>query len=67
MTQADRKRRAMNDADGPLVAREFYQQLFQGTTIDIDAVPYALDDAVSALRAKGVSPGQWATFIHVGA
>jgi hypothetical protein len=60
-------RRAMNDADGPLVAREFYERLFQGSVIDVDAVPYALDEAVASLRRKGVPPGQWATFIHMGA
>jgi hypothetical protein len=57
----------MSDADGPFVAREFYRGLFQGTSVDVDSVPYALDDAVTALRATGVPPGQWATFIHMGA
>jgi hypothetical protein len=57
----------MSDADGPFVAKEFYERLFQGGTINVDAIPYALDDAVAALRRKGVAPGRWATFIHIGA
>lgn len=57
----------MNDEDGPFVAREFYQRLFAESVVDVGAVPYALDDAVAALRAKGASPVQWATFIHMGA
>jgi hypothetical protein len=57
----------MNDADGPFVARKFYERLFQGAVIDVGSVPYALDDAVAALRAEGVSPARWATFIHMGA
>jgi hypothetical protein len=57
----------MNDADGPFVAREFYERLFAGPVINTDSVPYALDGAVAALRAKGAPPAQWATFIHMGA
>lgn len=57
----------MDDGDGPVVAREFYQRLFANSTINADSVPYALDDAVAVLRAKGVSPARWATFIHMGA
>jgi hypothetical protein len=64
---AERKYRAMNDADGPFVAREFYERLFASTAVDVESIPYALDDAVAALRKKGVLPGQWATFIHMGA
>jgi hypothetical protein len=57
----------MSDADGPYIARRFYESLFAIGTIDIDTIPYALDDAVSALRASGASPERWATFIHMGA
>lgn len=57
----------MRDADGPFVVSEFYRRLFQGEIIDVDSVPYALDGAVAALRAKGAPPAQWATFIHMGA
>jgi hypothetical protein len=57
----------MSDADGPFVAAMFYKKLFEGATMDVDAVPYALDDAVAALRKRGAAPAQWATFIHMGA
>jgi hypothetical protein len=59
--------RAMGDADGPFVARRFYQTLFEGPTVYLDLVPYALDDAVVALRKGGALPERWATFIHMGA
>lgn len=59
--------RAMRDEDGPLVVKHFYEGLFAGPSIDVDSVPYALDDAVAVLRAKDVSPARWATFIHMGA
>jgi hypothetical protein len=59
--------RAMNDADGPIVAQLFYEKLFASGTIERDTIPYALDHAVSELRKKGVPPERWATFIHVGA
>jgi hypothetical protein len=64
---ADLARRAMNDADGPFVARRFYGRLFEGGGVGLDDVPYALDDAVAALRAQGAPPERWATFIHMGA
>jgi hypothetical protein len=40
----------MDDEDGPYAATRFYKKMFQGETIDIDSVPYALDDAVSFNR-----------------
>jgi hypothetical protein len=57
----------MHDQDGPYVAKVFYEKLFENNSIDVDAIPYALDYAVSALRTKGVPPERWATFIHMGA
>jgi hypothetical protein len=57
----------MHDEDGPFVAKIFYEKLFESETIDLDSIPYALDDAVTALRMKGVPPERWATFIHMGA
>jgi hypothetical protein len=59
--------RAMNDVDGPRVAKLFYKTLFLEEVITLDAIPYALDRAVSELRMYGVSPERWATFIHMGA
>jgi hypothetical protein len=57
----------MNDVDGPLVAELFYEKLFAEEVITLDAIPYALDYAVTGLRNRGVSPDRWATFIHMGA
>jgi hypothetical protein len=59
----------MRDEDGPVVAKAFYEKLFEGDTITADAIPRALDHAVRKLRhsEKGVSIERWATFIHVGA
>jgi hypothetical protein len=59
--------RAMNDADGPYVAKRFYNKLLENGTIDVHSIPYALDHAVAALRAGGAPPERWATFIHMGA
>jgi hypothetical protein len=59
--------RAMSDRDGPFVAKHFYEKLFEAETIDADAVPRALDCAVTALRVTGVPTERWATFIHMGA
>jgi hypothetical protein len=59
--------RAMNDRDGPIVTRRFYQQLLGNNSVDVDAIPYALDSAVIALRESGAPPERWATFIHMGA
>jgi hypothetical protein len=57
----------MHDEDGPFIAKHFYAKLFEFDSIDIDAVPRALDHAVKALRDKGASPERWATFVHMGA
>jgi hypothetical protein len=59
--------RAMDDADGPRVAKLFYERLFAENIITLDAIPYALDYAVAELRKSGVPPERWATFIHMGA
>jgi hypothetical protein len=59
--------RAMRDEDGPVVAKAFYEKLFEGETITADAIPYALDHAIRKLRESGVPVERWATFIHVGA
>jgi hypothetical protein len=59
--------RAMSDRDGPYVAKLFYEKLFEEETINIDAIPSALDYAVTALRNSGASPERWATFVHMGA
>jgi hypothetical protein len=62
-----KQRRAMKDADGPFVAKHFYERLFANKEITADSIPSALDYAVTELRKSGVSPERWATFIHMGA
>jgi hypothetical protein len=57
----------MNDADGPFIAKHFYEKLFAADVISPDAIPSALDYAVSELRKSGVPPERWATFVHMGA
>jgi hypothetical protein len=57
----------MNDADGPLIAKRFYEKLFAEDVITLDTVPYALDEAAAELRKSGAPPERWATFIHMGA
>jgi hypothetical protein len=60
-------RRAINDADGPVVAKCFYQQLLAKDTLDDDDVAFALDAAIRDLRVGGAPPERWAPFIHIGA
>ena len=57
----------MIDQDGPVIAEHFYRELFKNHSLDSSRAAYALHSAVEQLRAKGVSPVRWATFIHVGA
>jgi hypothetical protein len=57
----------MTDADGPIVAKLFYEKLFAEDIITFDVIPHALDYAVEELRKSGVPPERWATFIHMGA
>jgi hypothetical protein len=61
------KSRAISDKDGPKVARWFYEDLFSKEEVDANSVAYALDSAVSKLRASGTSLDRWAPFIHMGA
>ena len=57
----------MVDNDGPEIAEEFYKEFFNGEQgVDTSHAAYSLHKAVQQLRAKGVPPGRWATFIHVG-
>jgi hypothetical protein len=59
--------RSIRDDDGPVIARSFYENLFQHDVIDADTIAYALDDAVRQLRESGVEPERWAPFVHMGA
>jgi hypothetical protein len=56
----------MSDADGPDIARWFYESLFQHAELDLDHIAYALDEAVAKLRLTGVSASRWALFVHMG-
>jgi hypothetical protein len=56
----------MHDEDGPAIARWFYERLFAQEELDLDNIPYALDEAVEKLRGQGVSASRWALFIHIG-
>jgi hypothetical protein len=57
----------MEDVDGPQVAKLFYEKLFSEEVLTLEAIPYAIDYAVSELRKSGMPPKRWATFIHMGA
>jgi hypothetical protein len=59
--------RTMGDMDGPRMACWFYEALLRADNLDLNDIPYALDEAVSKLRDSGVAADRWATFIHVGA
>jgi hypothetical protein len=56
----------MNDEDGPKLARHLYSALFAKDYLDLDDIPYALDEAVQALRTEGVPAERWALFMHMG-
>jgi hypothetical protein len=60
----------MRDLEGPQVAESIYTALFRdgddAEFLDPDDVPYALDKAVGKLRASGLDPSFWATYVHIG-
>ncbi|KAJ7194551.1 hypothetical protein GGX14DRAFT_377893 [Mycena pura] len=58
----------MKDDDGPVIATNFYRYLTEkaGGGINLDDVPYALDEAIQALRASGAESWRWLPFIHIG-
>ena len=66
--------RAMNDADGPRVARAIYTELLRGgleleeddLVVDLNTIAYALDDVVQEMRAEGLPPSRWTQFTHYG-
>jgi hypothetical protein len=57
----------MADVDGPDVAGSVYATLFRGGVLNLDDVPYALDEAVTTLREQNVPAARWALFVHMGA
>jgi hypothetical protein len=56
----------MNDKEGPKVARCVYQLLFEKEQLDLDDIPYALDEAICQLREEGLPASRWALFVHMG-
>lgn len=56
----------MWDNDGPDVAGVIYRALLESEILLPDAIPYALDSAVQRLRARGLPPERWATYVHIG-
>jgi hypothetical protein len=59
--------RSIQDKDGPIVTKHFYEALFKSELIDSDSVSHALDEAVGKLKMSGTNPERWASFIHMGA
>jgi hypothetical protein len=58
--------RSMCDADGPNMARHFYESLFDRGQVDLDDIAYAFDDAVQTLRRSKVPASRWVSFMHIG-
>jgi hypothetical protein len=56
----------MHDEDGPRLAQRFYEGLFAKESLELDDVPYALDEAIRSLRNEGVPARRWALFMHMG-
>jgi hypothetical protein len=56
----------MGDEDGPKIARGMYERLFEKDQLDLDDIPYALDDAVRTLRDSGMTAERWALYMHMG-
>jgi hypothetical protein len=56
----------MDDIDGPFIAERVYRRAFKDGSLDLDSIPYALDDAVQELRKSGVPASRWATYVHFG-
>ncbi|KAJ6467937.1 CHAT domain-containing protein [Mycena vulgaris] len=58
---------SMHDPDGPVVAKEFYSQLFRnGRHPSASDAAEALHLAVKELRARGVPYQRWVPFTHMG-
>ncbi|KAI0035015.1 CHAT domain-containing protein [Vararia minispora EC-137] len=62
---------AMNDEDGPALAREYYSHLLNHGAKDCDTADVrmsarALHAAVKSLRDNGLPLHRWATFVHWG-
>jgi hypothetical protein len=62
--------RSMGDSEGPVVAESIYSAIFKdgegAQHLDLEEVPYALDEAVRGMRQSGLDPSFWATYVHIG-
>jgi hypothetical protein len=56
----------MHDEDGPKLAQRFYEALLMHDHLDLDDIPYALEEAITSLRSQGVPAQRWALFMHMG-
>ena len=62
----------MADDDGPVIAEEFYNHLFEGRKVDegfqldVTKSARALHCAVKKLRDSGVPFVRWVPFVHYG-
>jgi hypothetical protein len=57
----------MGDNDGPVVAGCVYDEIFRTyPQVNIDKIPFALDEAARKLRDEGAHWTRWATYIHMG-
>lgn len=57
----------IDDEYGPLIATTVYEAIMKKDHLDLNVIPYALEDAMQALRERGVRPHLWAPYIHIGA
>ncbi|KAJ7907137.1 CHAT domain-containing protein, partial [Mycena leptocephala] len=58
---------SMHDPDGPVVAKEFYSRLFQGSRQpSASDAAEALHLTVKAMKNRGVPYQRWVPFIHMG-
>lgn len=58
----------MGDVDGPVVAAKIYEALFHtgSETLELDVVPYALDEIAQEMRRQSLHMTRWATYTHLG-
>lgn len=56
----------MVDFDGPFMAEQIYSRIFKDGRLNLDAVPYAVDESVRLLRESGAPASRWATYVHFG-
>ena len=62
--------RPVSDDAGVFVAEYVYKKLFKSGSdvINLDTIPYALDDAAQLLRkSDDYNAYEWATLVHMGA